>query len=487
MGFTFYNICFLIVCLLLFYLLRGELRVLLLLIASGYYLYQLDQRALIILCVSILCAYFGGILLQFVRDRSGKKAAKILLGAEIVVIVLVLLFYKIIPGYAVSHEAMAHRDVLMTLVLPIGFSYYTFQIICYLIEIVRKEQPAERNLLTFALYLAFFPKIVSGPIERPDALLPQIRALGQVKLLDPARWSEAFSYLLFGYFMKLMIADRIGPVVNTLFESPNEFSGLMLVVGSLLYTIQIYTDFAGYSMIAIGTALLFGIRLVENFNAPYLAVNISDFWRRWHMSLSRWLTDYIYIPLGGNRRGALRKCLNVMIVFLVCGFWHGSGVKFLVWGGLHGLYSVIGTLRKDFRDRRGIKKLSLSYNIGNRILTFCAVSFAWIFFGIESFSKAVHYIGRMLTAGLPGSGFFKELYEVANVQPIEKNIFLWSMLALIIADILVYVRKKTLPAQLAAIPYPFRYLLWTALALVILVYGVYGPTIDAAQFMYMKF
>ena len=487
MGFTFYNICFLIICLVLFYLLRGELRTLFLLIASGFYLYTLDPRALIVLGVTILCAYAGGILLQFIKERSGKQAAKILLIAEIVLIILVLLFYKIIPGYAVSHETMANRDLLMTLVLPIGFSYYTFQIICYLINIVRNDLPAERNLLTFALYLAFFPKIVSGPIERPEALLPQIRALGQVRFLDAARWSEAFSYLLFGYFMKLMVADRVASVVSTIFGSPDEYSSLMLIVGSLLYTIQIYTDFAGYSMIAIGISLLFGIRLVENFNAPYLAVNISDFWRRWHISLSKWLTDYIYIPLGGNRKGTLRKCVNVMIVFLVCGFWHGSGVKFLIWGGLHGLYSVIGALRKDYRDRHGIKKLSLFYLIGNRILTFCAVSFAWIFFGIESFSKAMHYLGRMLTAGLSEMKFSGELFELAQVEPIEMRIFLWSMLAVIVGDVLVYFRKKTLPKQLAAIPYPLRYLIWTVLALLILVYGVYGPGIDAAQFMYMKF
>lgn len=272
--------------------------------------------------------------------------------------------------------------------------------------------------------------------------------------------------------MKMVVADRLALLVNSLFGSMQEFDSFFLFLGMLFYTMQIYCDFAGYSNIAIGCAAIFGIRLTQNFASPYQAASISEFWRRWHISLSSFLKDYIYIPLGGSRYGTFRKCLNTMIVFLLCGMWHGSGLNFVVWGLLHGIYSVIGTFLPSGRKYR--------------VLTFFEAAFAWIFFRAESLSQALSYIRRMLTAGLQPGSFSRSL-KLLELDPAEIIVVTISILLILLIDELCYRKKLSLPLLIQEKSNAARYLIFYLLLIGIFVFGVYGPGYQAEQFIYMQF
>lgn len=282
--------------------------------------------------------------------------------------------------------------------------------------------------------------------------------------------------MLWGYFMKMVVADRLAVTVNQIFDAPEVFDSFWLAAGALLYTLQIYCDFAGYSYIAVGCAGVFGIRLTQNFRAPYCASGITDFWRRWHVSLSTWLRDYLYIPLGGNRKGMPRKCMNTMIVFLVCGMWHGSGVNFIAWGLLHGIYSVVETLGR----RAGVKMK------GGRLITFLAVAFAWIFFRASSFGAAAGYIGRMVTAGLRPE-MWRQYTELLHLNAVEIAVILAGILVICVVDELCCRKKLHLPTMIQHQQNAARYLVFYMLIVAIFIFGMYGPGYHAEQFIYMQF
>ena len=366
--------------------------------------------------------------------------------------------------------------LVMSVGIPVGLSFYLFQAIGYLVDIYQGKSHAEKNFWYLSCFLAFFPKLVSGPIEREEDFLPQLRELEKVKFGDRGRLSTAFTYMLWGYFMKMVVADRLAVTVNQIFDSPESFDSMWLLLGAFFYTMQIYCDFAGYSYIAVGCGKIFGINLVQNFIAPYRAESITDFWRRWHVSLSAWLRDYLYIPLGGNRRGIARKCINTMIVFLVCGMWHGAGIHFAVWGLLHGIYSVLNTLclRAGWKIR------------GGRVITFIEVAFAWIFFRAESMGQAISYVTNMLTSGIyPGK--WPEIVENLKLDGIEVFVIAIGIMVVWVVDEVCNAKKLHLPVLIQKKENATRYFIFYLLLIAIFVFGMYGPGYHAEQFIYMQF
>ena len=280
----------------------------------------------------------------------------------------------------------------MKLLMPIGISFYTFMAISYIVDVYKGKIKAEQNPLMVALFLSFFPQVSSGPIGRAGQLIPQFRnpeSLTRENLLCGLKW------MVWGYLMKLCIADRWGIYVDTVFSNLANHNGTTYLLTSILYTFQIYCDFAGYSLIAIGAARIMGIRLMDNFKRPYFAKSIKDFWDRWHISLSTWLRDYVYIPLGGNRVSPIRHLVNLLITFLVSGLWHGAAWTFVIWGGIHGLMQIVYTL---WRKR-------IKINIPSFLsipLTFILCNFAWIFFRAPDFDSAMSVIyGFFISQGMP--------------------------------------------------------------------------------------
>lgn len=469
MAFSLYTFIYLFIVTVVFFGIRKGARPYVLLLAGYIYIGYLDKNSLISIILCTLVVYAAGLLIQEFTERGKDKLAKTTTFISIVILGVILLLTKYSSRFA----------ILNNLILPIGFSYYAFQAIAYLADILMEKDKAEKNIGLFALYMSFFPKFVSGPIERSSAFMPQIKKLENVKFRDEYRLSLAFAYILYGYFMKVAVADNLGTFVPKLFDGYENYSSLWLIIGSLSYTMQIYCDFAGYSSIAVGIAKIYDIDLIENFTSPYLSVNISEFWRRWHRSLSFWLRDYVYIILGGNRKGIIRQCLNTMIVFILCGIWHGNGFNFLFWGLLHGVYSIIGILIKKYGTHK-------KHPIFGRVVTFCCASFAWIFFGASSFSAAVSYVKCMLTAGNTGNTFQTEILRMGLIP--EKLWIVCVFVILVIAmDIISYRKDKTFPVLIQDFNCGTRYFLYYLAVILILVFGAYGPGFDAGQFMYMNF
>ena len=276
------------------------------------------------------------------------------------------------------------------LLLPMGISFYTFQAMAYMIDVYRGEVTAEQHLGRYALFVSFFPQLVAGPIERSRDLLPQLAAPVDP---DADMRADGVRLLLRGFAKKVMVADCISGFVDTAYRAPAAAGGVAMVLATALFAVQIYCDFSGYTDIARGCALLAGVRLQENFLRPYAAVTVRDFWHRWHVSLTRWFTDYVYIPLGGNRRGLARQCVNVLLVFLVSGLWHGADLTFVIWGGLHGLFLVGETLL----DRGGEPKHARL----RRCVTLLLVGFAWIFFRADSVQNAAGILQTIVLAPKP--------------------------------------------------------------------------------------
>jgi D-alanyl-lipoteichoic acid acyltransferase DltB (MBOAT superfamily) len=298
-------------------------------------------------------------------------------------------FAGLVEGLGLS----ANRPVL-DVVLPVGISFYTFQTLGYTIDVYKRRLEAEPNLLVFAVYVAFFPQLVAGPIERATNLLPQLR--GERRLPGGESVREGALLILIGLFKKVVIADGLAPVVNEAFANADVASGAALLAGVYAFSLQIYGDFAGYSAIARGTAKLLGVDLVVNFQQPYLSTNITDFWRTWHISLSTWLRDYLYIPLGGNRKGAARTYRNLMLTMLLGGLWHGAAWTFVVWGGLHGVYLAAHRRWRDRRSREATSRFTVDHALP-AIGTFHLVALSWIFFRAETFGQAAAVLRGILT------------------------------------------------------------------------------------------
>lgn len=411
----------------------------LLLIASYIFYSWWDVRFLSLLLVSTAVSFYCAKRIEKSDINTNKR---IFLFVSLIVNLGILGFFKYYNFFAIStvriFSTLGFQADLPTLniLLPIGISFYTFQAVSYAIDVYRGKEKAINDPISFAVYIAYFPKLFAGPIERSHNFLPQIQTERRLKDSDIY---EGIKLVLMGYFKKVFIADGVAPIVDMCFASPESNSGITLIFGAYLYAFQIYGDFSGYTDIARGVSRLFGIELKLNFMQPYLSSNITEFWRRWHISLSSWLKDYIYIPLGGNRKGSLRTYVNIMITMLLGGLWHGAGYTFVIWGGLHGIYL---SLHKLFlRDKKvGFSNpphspIDLIKWLFGVIITFNIVCLAWIFFRADSLSSALSYFQNMAKIG--GSP------DVMNFDVIVY--FLFYGMCILAIDLFCWYRNDELP------------------------------------------
>ena len=378
-----------------YFLLAHKYRWALLLAASCYFYMAFVPVYLGILGLTIVIDYFAGIYLE--RFQGGAK--KIFLGCSLLANLGVLAIFKYYFFFTDNVNALSnyfsipiHFPVLNFL-LPIGLSFHTFQAMSYTIEVYRGKQKAERNFGIYSLYVMFYPQLVAGPIERPQNLIHQFY---EKHVWDTARVKLGLLQMMQGFFKKVVIADRLAMVVDPAYANLSNQSSLNLIIASIFYSFQIYCDFSGYSDIAIGASKVMGFKLMNNFNAPYTAKSIPDFWRRWHISLSTWFKDYVYFSLGGNRVSVPRWYINIMIVFILSGFWHGASWNFVIWGALHGLFQLMGlTLNRIFPNLAADEQKSAAGVWMYRLLTFLLVTIAWVFFRIPKFGDIQMYFGQL--------------------------------------------------------------------------------------------
>jgi len=369
----------------------------LLLLASYFFYGWWDWRFLSLIIASTLIDYSIGLGLRRFKSRRSKK---MLLSTSIIVNIGLLGFFKYFNFFidsfsgAFTFFGQSMDEFTLKIVLPVGISFYTFQTLSYTIDVYKSKLEPTKDFLSFAAFVAFFPQLVAGPIERASNLLPQMQKKRRLKPLNAA---EGVRLILWGLFKKIVIADNLAPAVNDIFTNYNLYTSEVLVLGVVFFAFQIYCDFSGYSDIARGIAKLLGFELMVNFNFPYFSRSIGEFWRKWHISLSTWFRDYLYIPIGGSKVGKSKGIRNVFIIFLVSGFWHGANWTFIIWGGIHALLFVpsyiSGNNRKYLNSITSNRLLLPKFGDFVRILcVFILVTFSWIFFRSESVSMAIEYI-----------------------------------------------------------------------------------------------
>ena len=475
---TSFFIIFLITVMFFFFCVRREWRVAVLAIASILFVFYLDAYAGIVLTTTSVCTYMGGHGIYWLQKKGKEKVAKLLTTVLVAADVAVIILYKFGLYFLERIGILVSQNeyVVAYLIIPIGLSFYTFQAISYLIDIYKKKYSAEENFIEFMLYMSYFPKFVSGPIERVDDFTKQLDSIKNINFMQSGRLSIAFTYMLYGYFMKIVVADRVAVTVNKIFEYPQGYDSFWLVLGIILYTVQIYADFAGYSYIAVGVSKIFGIDIQMNFKNPYFSYNITEFWRKWHISLSSWLRDYLYIPLGGNRKGKVRKNINTMIVFIVCGLWHGTGINFLIWGFLHGIYSVM----QNVFWAKGKK------TIWSRLFTLIQVAIAWVFFKASSASAAINYFYQIFVQKTSAIRI-RENFMKLDLNAVEIWVVIGSVVIMFLADGWADKQDGVFPEVLQKKNRGIRYCVFYALLMIVFVFGIYGTGYNAESFIYMQF
>jgi D-alanyl-lipoteichoic acid acyltransferase DltB (MBOAT superfamily) len=429
---------------------------------------------ILILGFTIVIDYFAGIYIEQAQNPGRRK---LLLMASLFANIGILAVFKYYNFINLNIDFLLHKFnyhnpiPYLTILLPIGLSFHTFQAMSYTIEVYRGNHKAEKHFGIYALYVMFYPQLVAGPIERPQNILYQMHAK------YPFNYNLMVSGLrmmLWGFFKKLVIADRLSIFVSSVFNNPDLHNGSTIVIASLFFAVQIYCDFSGYTDIAIGCAKTMGFDLMKNFNRPYFAGNIQDFWRRWHISLSTWFRDYLYIPLGGSKVGTFRRYLNLFIIFLVSGIWHGANYTYIIWGALHGFYSVVYVIIKPYLRKTPENEFAASLmRVGNIFLTTVFVTFAWIFFRANSVGDAFTLIGNLKSFG--AKPFFGD--GVSN--------FGHSLLAIFILFVVEY-KMEYLPQKFNFFTSPNIVVRWGALAttvFLILILGVF----NGGQFIYFQF
>lgn len=468
------------------------------LLAASYYFYMCwNAKYALLLLFSTAVTYASGIIINKIKSlelEEGKRTRymKLCVAFSFVINIGVLAWFKYFNFIfenvqkVFAHIGIALSSPTFDIVLPVGISFYIFQALSYTVDVYRGDIYAEKNFLKYALFVSFFPQLVAGPIERSKNLLKQV---AEQHRFDYEKCREGFLLMLWGFFLKLVIADRAAIIVNTVYNDYGSYPGMYLVVATVLFAFQIYCDFAGYSTIAMGAAKIMGFELMENFDCPYFAKSVSEFWRRWHISLSSWFRDYLYIPLGGNRKGTARKYLNMMIVFLTSGMWHGAQWSFIVWGGINGLYQIIGERLMPVRNKLNkllrLKRESFGHKLFKVVTTFVLIDFAWIFFRANRFTDAFGIIKSMFSVRNWWVLFDDSLFTLGLDW---KNfvLLILAIVILLVSDIFKYkgikVRRVIMRQELW-----FRWSLYIAAIAGILVFGIWGPGYDASAFIYFQF
>ncbi len=383
---------FFMVTLVAFYLVPKKGRWIVLLVASyGFYAMYSWLFGLLLLAVAFI-TYLSGLLM---RKEKNKKAILILTLILVLGNLFIFKYLNFTIGSIFSIAQLFGSKTAfssLNIILPMGISFYTFQTLSYVIDVYRGKIRPEKNFFSYSLFVTYFPQLVAGPIERYEDLMPQLKNPKQISFDDIG---EGIKYILIGYFKKIAIADVLAIYVDQVYGSLATYSGTAILFVTILFAFQILADFDGYSTIAIGVSSLFGIKLTKNFDEPYLASNIKEYWNRWHITLTRWFRDYVYIPLGGNRKGRLRKYINVMIVFLLSGLWHGADLTFIIWGAIHGAALVIYYI---VTDNLNIDEDNKFVKIGSWVLVSIISLLGWVFFRSQNLSEATLALQKIFTS-----------------------------------------------------------------------------------------
>jgi len=436
------------------------------LLVTSYFFYGFwDWRFTFLLLISTLIDFF---IAQKIYTTLNKNKKKIYLTISLISNLGILGFFKYFNFFTESFSEMLSLwgykpdFIHLNIILPVGISFYTFQTLSYTLDIYNNKLKPTKSLINFALFVAFFPQLVAGPIERAKNLLPQIE---NRKKIDKYALHEAIYLITSGYFKKVLIGDTSGKFVDRIFAYPQYYSSYELLMGTILFSIQIYADFSGYSEIARGVAKLLGIDLKINFKQPYLSTNITEFWRKWHISLSSWLKDYLYIPLGGNKKGKNRTSINLFITMLIGGLWHGANWTFIIWGAVHGFYLLI---HKKIKKGKKIGTQTLIIKIIKILITYILVLFSWLFFRAESFDSAIMIIKKIFT-------FEGILYT---------KIIIITSTYLFFSFFLDILEKKEMNLKLLNKARPFRWGVYAAIWTMVLLYMYQGKP---SPFVYFQF
>ena len=451
-----------------YYISKNKYRNLILLIASYiFYAYSNPKNLLILLGITFI-SYISGIL---VNKSSTNQKKKQIIAISVVLIVGTLIYCKYLLFIIQNINILFKSSFsISNIIVPLGISFFTLQAITYPIDIYRKNITIEKNIIRFALFISFFPQILSGPIGKSKEMLPQFQ---KEHNFNGENIKKGFIIVLHGLFKKLVIADLLAIGVNNVYSNLTIYQGIPLLLTTFFYSLQIYFDFSSYSNIAYGCGKRLGFELNKNFNLPYLADSIKNFWGRWHISLSTWFKDYLYIPLGGNRKGIWRTCLNILIVFIVSGLWHGAAYTFIVWGLLHAIFQIIERIFKV-----NFKKLKLL----NIIKTFILVTFAWIFFRAATFEDAIYVILNMFKIN-----FLDVKTQILSIGLDKIDLIVATISIIIVSAIEIINYKKFIIDKINKIPNILQISACMLVIFCIIIFGTYGPGFDNAQFIYLGY
>ncbi len=451
-----------------------------LLSASCYFYMFFLPIYILILGFTIVIDYFAGI---FIENAVGKKR-KLFLIISLIANISVLAVFKYYNFFIENINSLVPSPFLpyLSILLPIGLSFHTFQAMSYTIEVYRGNQKAEKHFGIYALYVMFYPQLVAGPIERPQNVLHQFHTKHHFSYINV---TNGLKLMAWGMFKKVVIGDHLAMMVDKVYNNPTQYEGLPLIIATVFFAFQIYCDFSGYSDIALGSAQVMGFKLMQNFDRPYFSKTISEFWRRWHISLSTWFRDYLYIPLGGSRVPYYRQLFNLFIVFMVSGLWHGASWNFIIWGALHGLLLVLARLREKYLPSLQLNATNLVTKIIHIIIVFILVDFCWIFFRARTFADAKYIITHLLSNISLNS--LKNLDFVRNniLLGESKQIFLVTIFSLILMEIVHYSqRNRSIRSYLST---QNRWLRWGLYCLLISWILLFGAFEKPAQFIYFQF
>lgn len=494
-------IFFPLVCLVILlstYILKKNIINQILLLAASLYFYMCWNPAyLLLILTSVLITYMSGLCME---NKSSRRK-KLILTLSLISNLGILFFFKyanFIAGTIYSVFRLGSTYKPFDILLPVGISFYTFQALGYSIDVYRGTIKAERNVITYALFVTFFPQLVAGPIERSENLLSQFKV---DHTFDYDRVTDGLKRAAWGMFKKVVVADTLAVYVNAFYDDITGSTGIAAVLAVFFFSFQILCDFSGYSDIAIGTAKVLGFNLMDNFRRPYFAKTVGEFWRRWHISLSSWFKDYVYIPLGGNKVCRMKHYSNILITFLMSGLWHGAAWHFVFWGFLHGIVQVISLVtasaRKNIRMSIGINEKNMFYKVWQIFFTFCFVTVAWIFFRAHSMSEGFTVLRKVMyfpadilrilqlimgSSAIFGEGFFKGI--TLGMSKIRFAVMFFLIAILFAAD--MFGRKKSILVRIKSLPFPIR---WTGYyALVLSIFWVWFANISAnSQFIYFQF
>lgn len=478
----------------IYFVIPFKMRWIWLLISSYFFYMSWNVKYAVLIAVSTIITYLSGILIEKANEISNNKKSvkikKLLVFASFSGNLGILFLFKYYDFFS-SYLAKFFLSLNISLdipsfdfLLPVGISFYTFQALSYTVDVYRNDVKAEKNLGKYALFVSFFPQLVAGPIEKSKHLLHQF---DEKHCFDYERWKNGLLLMLWGYFQKILVADRLAMLVNTVYNNPGKYKGFEILTATVFFAFQIYCDFSAYSDIARGAAEIMGFRLSENFKQPYFSKSIKEFWRRWHVTLGAWFKDYLYIPLGGSRCGKLRCYFNIMAVFLISGLWHGAAVNFVIWGGLHGIYQVIGHMVEPLKEKTinifSIKRDVFSYKLFQVLINFTLVNFAWIFFRANSFTDAKTLINNMLFFN-PWIFIDGSLYNLG----LDSKDFFTAILGIGIVLVVNMMQRTENPGVLLSSQnMVFRWAVYLIAVISLIIFGSYGPGYSAQQFIYFQF